>query len=78
MNIKKLEDYTDRELLELIVSSQVRMEQRLYKVYWFMSEQYGESFHKHNEHKGEAFKEFIDSFRGLNQQISQIISEEKD
>ena len=78
MDIKKLEDYSDRQLLELIVSNQVRMEQRLYKMYWFMSEQYGENFHKHNEHKGEAFKEFVDSFHGLSQQINQIISEEKD
>lgn len=43
-----------------------------------MSEQYGEDFHKHNEHKGEAFKEFVESYHGLNQQINQIISEEKD
>lgn len=66
MNIKKLEKYTDRKLLELIVSNQVRMEQRLYKMYWFMSEQYGRDFHKHNEHKGEAFKEFVESFHNLN------------
>jgi len=78
MDIKKLEEYTDRELLELVLSNQVRIEQRLYKMYWFMSEQYGEDFQKHNEHKGEAFKEFVESFRGLNQQINQIISEEKD
>ena len=78
MEIKKLEKYTERQLLELIVSNQVRMEQRLYKMYWFMSEQYGENFHKHNEHKGEAFKEFIESFRGLKQQINQIVSEDKD
>ena len=75
MEIKNLDEYTDRQLLELVVSNQVRMEQRLYKMYWFMSEQYGESFNKHNEHKGEVFKDFVESFRSLNQQINKIITE---
>jgi len=32
MELKSLENYTDRELLELIISNQVRSEQRLYKI----------------------------------------------
>ncbi|MDR2207124.1 MAG: hypothetical protein LBE36_13330 [Flavobacteriaceae bacterium] len=76
MEIKKLQEYTDRELLELAISNQVRIEQRLFKIYGFLSEKYGEAFHKHNEHKGEAFKEFISSFSGLNQQIAEIIKQD--
>lgn len=76
MEIKRLSEYEDRELLEFIVSNQVRMEQRLFKIYGFLSEKHSEDFHKHNEHKGEAFEEFISSFRSLNQQINEILNNE--
>lgn len=78
MELKPLNKYEDRELLELIVSNQVRMEQRLFKIYWFLSDKYGEEFQKNNEHKGEAMKEFTDSFKGLNMQIREIISGNED
>jgi hypothetical protein len=74
MELKSLENYTDRELLELIVSNQVRSEQRLYKIYAFMTDEYGDKFSKHNKHKGETFEDFLDSFMGLHQQINQKLS----
>jgi len=78
MELKHLNEYTERELFELIVSNQVRLEQRLHKIYSFLSEKYTKEFHKHNEHKDEAFEEFLDSFSGLNRQINKLISERKD
>ena len=76
MELKSLENYTDRELLELIISNQVRSEQRLYKIYAFMTDKYGAEFSKHNKHKGETFEDFLDSFMGLNQQINQKLSKD--
>ena len=78
MELKTLDQYTDRELLELIVSNQVRTEQRIYKIYAFMTDKYGAEFSKHNKHKGETFEDFLDSFTGLDQQIGKIISKEQD
>jgi hypothetical protein len=78
MELKTLDQYTDRELLELIISNQVRTEQRIYKIYAFMTDKYGAEFSKHNKHKGETFEDFLDSFRGLDQQINNIIAKEQD
>ena len=78
MELKTLDQYTKRELLELIVSNQVRTEQRIYKIYAFMTDKYGAEFSKHNKHKGETFEDFLDSFTGLDQQINNIIAKEQD
>lgn len=78
MELKTLDQYDDRELLELIVSNQVRTEQRIYKIYSFLTDKYGKEFSKHNQHKGETMEEFIDSFAGLDIQIRQIISNKED
>lgn len=74
MELKTLDQYSKRELLELIVSNQVRTEQRISKIYAFMMDKYGAEFSKHNKHKGETFEDFLDSFMGLNQQINQKLS----
>ena len=78
MEIKRLKEYTDRQLLELILSNQVRMEQRLCKMYEFMSDKHGEEFHKNNKQKSEVMEDFVNSHYKLNQQINEIISEQKD
>lgn len=78
MELKTLDRYTDRELLELLISNQVRSEQRIFKIYSYMTEKYGAEFGKHNMHKSEAFEDFLDSFSGLNQQIRETIKEQKD
>lgn len=76
MELKALENYTDRELLELILSNQVRSEQRLYKIYAFMSEKYGTDFKKNNQHKAESFKELLSSFEDLSIDINQELSKD--
>lgn len=38
MDAKNLSDYSDRELLELLISNQVRMGQWIYKIYWHLSD----------------------------------------
>jgi len=77
MKLKRLEEYTDRQLLELIVSNQVRLEQRLHKMYWYLANKDTENFSKHDESKSDAFKEFVESFVSLNQEIEQVIKEEQ-
>jgi hypothetical protein len=78
MELKSLDQYSKRELLELIVSNQVRSEQRLYKIYAFMTEKYGAEFSKHNKHKGETLEDFLSSFTGLGRQINEKLSNNED
>ena len=78
MELKTLDEYTDRELLELIVSNQVRTEQRIFKIYAFLFDKYKGEFSKNNQHKGETFEDFLDSFTGLDQQLRNIIAKQKD
>ena len=70
MELKTLDQYTDRELLELIVSNQVRTEQRIYKIYAFLFDKYKDEFSKNNKHKGE--------FKEKDKQIRNIIAKQKD
>lgn len=78
MELKTLDQYTDRELLKLIVSNQVRTEQRIYKIYAFLFDKYKDEFSKNNQHKGETFEDFLDSFDGLDKQIRNIITKQQD
>jgi hypothetical protein len=78
MELKTLDQYSKRELLELIVSNQVRSEQRIYKMYSFMAGKYGAEFSKNNINKGDTFEDFLDSFSGLEQQISKTIEEQEE
>lgn len=77
MELKSLKNYTKRELLELIVSNQVRSEQRLYKIYTFLFDKYKDDFSKNNQHKGKTFEDFLDSFDGLDKEIRNIIDEQE-
>ena len=77
MELKTLDQYSKIELLELIVSNQVRTEQRISKIYAFMMDKYGAEFSKHNNHKGETFDDFLDSFDGLYKEIRNIITEKE-
>lgn len=78
MELKTLEQYTDRELLELIISNQVRTEQRIYKMYAFVNKKYNKEFNENSKHKIEILEEFVDSYDGLGQQINETISQQKD
>ncbi|MBA0883667.1 hypothetical protein [Flavobacterium undicola] len=78
MELKALDQYTDRELLELIVSNQVRTEQRIYKIYTFLFDKYKDDFSKNNQHKGKTFEDFLDSFDGLDKQLRSIIEKQED
>ena len=78
MELKTLDEYTDRELLELIVSNQVRTEQRIYKIYAFLVDKYKDEFSQNNQHKGETFEDFLDSCDGLDKQIRNIITKQQD
>ena len=78
MKLKNLEQYSKRELLELIISNQVITEQRIFKIYSFLSQKHGEEFTQNNQHKIDVFKEFLDSYNNLDAQIRQAISEQKD
>jgi hypothetical protein len=78
MELKTLEQYTDRELLELIISNQVRTEQRIYKMYTFVNKKYNKEFNENSKHKIEILEEFLDSYDGLGQQINETISQQKD
>ena len=78
MELKTLDQYTDRELLKLIVSNQVRTEQRIYKIYAFLFDKYKDEFSKNNQHKGETFEDFLVLFDGLDKQIRNIITKQQD
>ena len=74
--MKELKDYTDRELLEFIVSNQVLMEKYIYELNGYMVKKY-----KGNENQlllDEAYKNLLDSQRNLKQQILVSKSSEKD
>lgn len=77
MELKPLNEYTKRELLELIVSNQVRTEQRIFKIYTFLFDKYEDNFSKNNQHKGKTFEDFLDSFDGLDKEIRNIIDEQE-
>ena len=78
MDLKPIAEYSDRELLELILSNQIRTEQRIFKMYSFLSQVHNLEFHKNNQSKLEALKNFLDSFDGLDKEIRSFIAEQED
>ena len=76
MELQSLENYTERELLELIVSNQVRSEQRLFKIYAFLSKnkQFKEEFAKNYQSKAETMQDFLNSIDELDIEIKSTIS----
>lgn len=68
----KIENLTDRELLEKVFASQVVLMQQVYRVKDFMLTKYGGQFAEHGIHRDETFEKLehdIDDFwrqyRGL-------------
>lgn len=76
--MKELKDYTDRELLEFIVSNQVRMEKHIYEITKILNESNPKLNSKYQIHLDEAYKKLIHDSRELNRQILDSKSSEKD
>jgi len=71
----KLSNYSDRELLELVISNQVNISQRLFRINDFFLKHYGEEFVNEIEHKGPTFNKLIKEHKGLLQQLKSEMSE---
>ncbi|APY12161.1 hypothetical protein BWZ22_13495 [Seonamhaeicola sp. S2-3] len=69
MKLKELSNYTDRELLEITLVNQAKIEKNIYKIYSFLSHKYGNDFIKNNIHLDEALQNIVDDFDELNRQI---------
>ncbi|MFN8428495.1 MAG: hypothetical protein U0V04_00810 [Spirosomataceae bacterium] len=68
----KLENYSDRELLELIISNQVNIAQRVFRINDYFLEKYGKEFIDKIEHKDQTFLKLIEESRHLIQQLGAI------
>lgn len=73
----ELKDYSDRELLEIIISNQVNMAQRLFRMNNFFLEHYGEDYINKIEHKEPNFRKLLDEHEHLLQQIRASINDNK-
>ncbi len=69
MELKELKKYTDRELLEFIVSNQVRMEKHLYEVTNIVIKSNPKIGNKFQLLLDEAYNNLLDSQMNLNHQI---------
>jgi hypothetical protein len=65
----KLENFSDRELLELIIANQVNVTQRLFRMNHFFMEHYGEPYISKMDHKSDVFEKLIKENDSLLQQI---------
>ena len=72
MEIKNLSDYTERELLEIIVSNQVHLAQYIFRVNDYLIEKEGKKFSEKIAHKDETFERLLESYNSLNRQIKNI------
>jgi hypothetical protein len=65
----KLKDFTDRELLELIISNQTNLAQRLFRMNDFFIHKYGKEYIEKIEHKEPAFSKLLSEHESLLRQI---------
>ena len=65
----KLKDYSDRELLELIISNQVNLAQRLFRMNDFFLLHYGDDYVKAIEHKEPTFFKLLSENDDLLRQV---------
>jgi len=64
-----LNDFSDRELLEIIISNQVNLAQRLFRMNDFFLGHYGEDYIKKIEHKEPNFRKLLREHDELLMQI---------
>lgn len=72
MKNSKLKKYSDRDLLELILSTQVLITQRLFRMNDFFCHHYGEEYINSIQHKGPVFKKMIEEQRDF---LSQLVTD---
>jgi hypothetical protein len=65
----KIENYSARDLLELIISNQVNIAQRVFRINDYFLEKYGKEFIDKIEHKDKTFLKLIDESEHLIQQL---------
>ncbi len=65
----KLKDYSDRELLELIISNQVNLAQRLFRMNAFFLQHYGKDYIEKIKHKEPTFTKLMSENDDLIRQI---------
>ena len=66
----ELKDYTDRELLELIISNQVNLAQRLFRMNDFFLGHFGKDYIEKIEHKEPNFRKLLEEHQHLLKQIT--------
>ena len=71
----KLKNYTDRELLEMIISNQTNLAQRIFRINNFFIHKYGKEYIEKIEHKEPAFSKLLSEHEHL---LSQIRSKENE
>lgn len=64
-----LKNYSDRELLELIISNQVNLAQRLLRMNDFFLHHYGKDYIEKIEHKEPTFEKLLSEHESLLRQI---------
>jgi len=72
----ELKDYSDRELLELIISNQVNLAQRLFRMNDFFLQHYGKDYIEKIEHKEQTFTKLMSENDDLIRQIRAAKDEE--
>lgn len=72
----ELKDYSDRELLELIISNQVNLAQRLFRMNDFFLQHYGKDYIEKIEHKEPTFTKLMSENDDLIRQIRAAKDEE--
>ena len=75
MKTKKLSEYSDRELLKLIVSNQIKMKRDISVIYQNIYEQNPESAEKHLEDLSDIFNDSLDLHDELEIQIDRHLAE---
>ncbi len=75
--MKKINEMSDREILELMLANQVNLGQLIYRINDFLLNEHGESYIHAINHKDEIFKKLFQDQNEFIRQLNALVDKEK-
>lgn len=75
--MKKINEMSDREILELMLANQVNLGQLIYRINDFLVHEHGESYIHAINHKDEIIKKLLQNQNEFIRQLNALVDKEK-